>query len=262
MTTFWQDARQALRVLERSPRFAAVALATLALGIGVNTAVFSVVNAVLLKPLPFVESDRLMLVHLLRPDLAGVPREVVWSYPKYRSFMEGQAAFDDGALFAGRELDLAGDGEPLRVRGEVVTERYPGVLGVNPILGRSFTSDEANREGGAVAMLGHGLWTSRYGADPAVVGRTIEINAQRYTVVGVLPPGFTGLSGNAQLWLPLAAVAPSDLIEAYSHSYFFVARRGPSVSAEAAAADVRLNGERIAAEFASADDPPGRIPDS
>jgi predicted permease len=261
MTGFWQDVRQALRVLERSPRFAAVALATLALGIGVNTAVFSVVNAVLLKPLPFDEPERLMLVHLVRPDLAGVPREVAWSYPKYRSFMEDQAAFGGGALFAGREFDLAGDGDPLRVRGEVVTERYPGVLGVNPILGRSFTFEEANREGSAVAMLGHGLWASRYGADPAIVGRTIEINALRYTVVGVLPPGFTGLSGNAQLWAPLAAVAPTDLIEPYSHSYFFVARRAPSVSAEAAAANVRLNGERIAAEFASAEDPPGPIPD-
>jgi predicted permease len=262
MTGFWQDVRQALRVLERSPRFAAVALATLALGIGVNTAAFSVVNAVLLKPLPFAEPERLMLVHLLRPDLAGVPREVVWSYPKYRSFMEGQAAFDDGALFAARDFDLAGDGDPLRVRGEVVTERYPSVLGVNPVLGRAFTFDEANREGGAVAMFGHGLWTSRYGADPAVVGRTIEVNALRYTVVGVLPPGFTGLSGNGQLWLPLAAVDATDLIEPYSHSYFFVARRKPSVSADAAIANVRLNGDRIAAEFVSADDPPDRIPDS
>lgn len=262
MTGFWQDVRQALRVLERSPRFAAVALATLALGIGVNTAVFSVVNAVLLKPLPFAESDRLMLVHLLRPDAGGVFRETVWSYPKYRSFMQDQTAFDDAALFAGRDFDVAGDGDPLRVRGEIVTERYPGLLGVNPILGRSFTSDEANREGGAVAMISHGLWTSRYGADPAIVGRTIEINALRYTVVGVLPPGFTGLNGNAQLWLPLAAVDTADLVEPYSHSYSLVARRSPSVSADAAVANVRLNGERIAAEFASADDPPGRIPDT
>ena len=262
MNGFWHDVRQALRVFQRSPRFAIVALATLALGIGANTAMFSVVNAVLLKPLPFAEPERLMLVHLLRADGAGVPRETVWSYPKYRSFMDGQAAFEEAALFAGRDFDLAGDGDPQRLRGEVVTERYPGVLGVSPILGRSFTFDEANQEGSAVAMIGHTLWISRYGADPAIVGRAIDINARRYTVVGVLPPGFTGLNGNAQVWLPLAGVDASDLVEPYSHSYSLVARRDPSLSADAAVANIRLNGERIAAEFASAAEPAGPTPDS
>jgi hypothetical protein len=127
---------------------------------------FAVVNAVLLKPLPFKDADRLMLVRLLAPDLQagpGVYREVVWSYPKYRTFLDVQHSFEDAALFGGRDYSLSGDGDPERVRGEVVTDRFPTILGIAPILGRTFTYDEANRAGAQpVVMIGHGLWTRRY----------------------------------------------------------------------------------------------------
>ena len=176
-----RDSRSPLRVshaAEKSQASLIVAVLTLALGIGANTAMFAVVNAVLLKPLPFRDPERLMLVHLLAPGReaeAGTMTEAVWSYPKYRTFLDIQQTFENTALFAGRDLNLSGDSNPERVRGEVVTDRYPGILGITPILGRGFTGAEAHRAGEqAVVMIGHALWTRRYSADPAIVGRTIH----------------------------------------------------------------------------------------
>ena len=170
MTAIWQEIWHAARSFGRAPRFAAVAIATLALGIGANTAMFSVVNAVLLKPLPFRDAERLMLVNMLLPDSSGGPgayREMVWSYPKYRSFADNQQSFDAWALFSAREFNLTGDDNPQHVRGEVVTDNYAAVLGLQPILGREFTDEEANRVGGApAAILGYALWQSRYAAIP------------------------------------------------------------------------------------------------
>jgi putative ABC transport system permease protein len=249
---FLQDIRYTLRLLGRTPAFTAIAVATLALGIGANTAIFAVVNAVLLKPLPFADADRLMLVHMLVPERArpGVYNESVWSYPKYRTFTELQQVFDEIAFYSGRDLDLSGDGEPQRVRGEVVTERYPAVLGVAPLVGRPFTWDEVHNAGTPrAAMIGHGLWTRRFGADPAVVGRTIRINATQYTVTGVLPRGFRGLIGNADVWVPLAAFEPSQLTQTQSHSYTIVARRKHDVPEQTAASAVEVLGGQVDAAF-------------
>ena len=249
---FFQDIRYTLRLLGRAPAFAAIAVATLALGIGANTAIFAVVNAVLLKPLPFADAKRLMLVHMLVPERErpGVYNESVWSYPKYRTFTASQQVFDDIAFFAGRDLDLSGDGEPQRVRGEVVTERYPSVLGVAPLMGRPFTWDEVHTAGTPpAAMISHGVWTRRFGGDPAVVGRTIRINAAPYTVIGVLPRGFRGLIGTADVWVPLAAFEPSQLTQAQSHSYTIVARRKHDVSEQTAASAVEVLGRQVDAAF-------------
>jgi putative ABC transport system permease protein len=251
--TAMSDFRYAVRVLFKSPGFTAIAVLTLALGIGANTAMFAVVNAVLLKPLPFADADRLMLVHMTAPDREspGVFHETVWSYPKYRSFLELQKVFDNTAMFAQRDITLSGDDTPERVRGEVITERYPAILGIHPIAGRAFTGEEANREGQTpVALIGHALWQRRFAGDRAIVGRTIQISAQPYTVVGVLPSGFRGLNGNAEVWLPLAALEPIELTDAWSHSYSVVARRRPDVTADAAAAAVRVHGAQIADAFA------------
>jgi putative ABC transport system permease protein len=245
---FFQDIRYTLRLLGRAPAFTAIAIATLALGIGANTAIFAVVNAVLLKPLPFADAERLMLVHMLVPerDRPGVYNESVWSYPKYHTFTASQQVFDELAFFGGRDLDLSGDGEPQRVRGEVITERYPSVLGVAPLMGRPFTWDEVHKAGTApAAMISHGLWTRRFGGDAAAVGRTIRINAAPYTVIGVLPLGFRGLIGNADLWVPLAAYEPSQLTQAQSHSYAIVARRKRDVSEPTAVSAVEVLGNQI-----------------
>jgi putative ABC transport system permease protein len=245
---FLQDLRYSARLLRRAPTFTAIAVATLALGIGANAAIFAVVNAVLLKPLPFANADRLMLVHMTVPDRdsPGTYREGVWSYPKYRTFEDAQQAFEEIAFFAGRDLDLSGDGEPQRVRGEVITDRYTAVLGVVPAVGRAFTHEEAHAVGApAVVMISHALWTRRFGGDDAVVGRTLRVNATPYTIVGVLPPGFRGLSGNAEAWVPIAAYEASQLNQAQSHSYTIVGRRKPDVSEQAAITAVNAIGSRV-----------------
>jgi putative ABC transport system permease protein len=259
LSDLWGDLRYAARMLRKQSGFAGAAIVTLALGIGANTAMFAVVNAVLLKPLPFNDPERLMLVHLTVPDRTpGVFRESLWSYPKYQTFLGAQTVFEDTAMFAGRDLNVAGDGEPERVRGEVVTQRYPAVLGINPILGRAFTQDEANREGVArVAMISHGLWTRRFGADPGALGRTIEINATPYTIVGVLPRGFRGLNGDAQVWVPLGTFEPSMLTQAQLHSYTVVARRKADVPEESSVAAVRVLGGQIDAAAADRQGPLG-----
>ena len=248
-----QDLRYTFRTLLKNPGFTIVAVLTLALGIGANTAMFAVVNAVLLKPLPFLDADRLMLVHLLVPDRdTGTSREGVWSYPKYRTALDVQNVFDNTALFAGRDINLTGDGEAARIRAEVVTDRYPGVLGIHPVLGRSFSGREAHIAGEPrVAMIGHALWTRRYRADPGVLGRTVSINALPYTIVGVLPPGFGGLSGTAEAWVPFAALEPAFMAASnrYAHGYFLVAHRKPDVSETQAVAAVKVLGERLAQEY-------------
>jgi putative ABC transport system permease protein len=252
-SAIWQEVRYALRFLVRSKGLAVTATLTLALGIGANTAMFAVVNAVLFKPLPFADPDRLMLAHLLVPDLdagEGVFRESVWSYPKYRTLLDLQQVFEDTAMFSNRDLTLAGDAAAERVRGEVVTDRYPAVLGISPMLGRAFTYDEANRAGATpVAMIGYGLWTRRYGADRSIVGRKVDINGIPHIVVGVLPRGFTGLSGNAELWIPLAVSEPGQLTQRHSHSYTIVARRKPAVSNAEATAALRVYGDQIYQEY-------------
>ncbi len=249
------DLRYAFRTLLKNPGFTVVAVLTLALGIGANTAMFAVVNGVLLKPLPYRDAERLMLVHLTFPNpKLGVTREGVWSYPKYRTFLDVQQSFDNTALFAGRDLNLSGDGSPERLRGEVITDRYPGILGIAPILGRSFAGVEAHRAGEPpVAMISHGLWTRRYAADPAILGRHIQIDATTYTVVGVLPSGFNGLSGVAEIWVPFAIYEPQFLNQAYAHGYYLIARRKPGVSEENAVAATPGAGTQVAAQHARFD---------
>jgi putative ABC transport system permease protein len=227
---------------------------TLAVGIGANTAMFAVVSALLLKPLPFRDAERLMLVHLQAPDpqRPGAWRESVWSYPKYRALLEFQETFESTALFSAREFALSDGGEPERIRGEVITDRYPAILGIAPFLGRLFTEEEAHRPGSQpVALMSHALWSRRYGGHPAIIGRTIEINATAYAVVGVLPPGFRGLNGNAEIWVPLAVWEPVQLADraAYSHSYSLIARRTLEATEQSAISAVRVYGARIDTVF-------------
>lgn len=249
MSSFWQELRHATRRLVRTPGFTFIAAGTLALGIGANTAMFAVVNAVLLKPLPFHEADRLMLVHLQSPRRQGGPGaygEMTWSYPKYRTFTDVQQTFETTGLFSGRASTIAGDGEPERVQGEIITDQYLNALGVAPFFGRAFTADEAHRAGAEpVVLLGHGLWARRYGGDRSIVGRRIDLGGVSHTVVGVLPRGFHGLSGNAEWWTPLAVTDRWALTEPQGHEYRLVALRKSDVSEAAAVTAMRIYGEQI-----------------
>ena len=246
MSSIAQDIRYALRWFARSPGFTAVAVLTLALGIGANTAMFAVVNAVLLKPLPFANADRLMLVHLLMPMREGGQAEMVWSYPKYKTLTDLQQVFDDTALFTGQAFSLSGDGDPERIPGETITDQYLSVLGVRPLLGRTFTPEEARQAGASsVAMIGHGLWTRRYGTDPGVLGRAVQLGGVIHTIVGVLPRGFQGLNGDAELWVPLAVAEPESLTEAHNHSFSVIARRKPEVTEDAVISALHVYGPQV-----------------
>ncbi|HVI38114.1 MAG TPA: ABC transporter permease, partial [Gaiellales bacterium] len=206
-------------------------LLTLALGIGANTAIFTVLNAVLLRPLPFPESDRLVAIRetfgqALEGSVAG-PNVVDW---RLRSH-----SFSGMLAFRASSRALVGDGEPEQVFTAMVSADFFRTLGVAPALGRGFADGE-DQGVGTVAVLSDGLWRSRYGADPGIIGRTITLSGQPYTVVGVAPPGFT-YPGNAVAWLPLE-YGLGRSAQRSSHSYDVVGRLAPGVTLEAAQADL------------------------
>ena len=186
MDEFWQDVRFGARTLLRNPGFAAVAVLTLALGIGANAAIFSVVNAVLLRPLPWFEPDRAVMIwsKWTAFDKTWVATGEVVDYRRRSQALAEIAAWGDG------QVNLTGDAEPERVASANVTANLFSVLGVQPMLGRHFTAAEDVPNGPDVAVLGFGLWQRRYASDPAIVGRTILINGRPYEVLGIMPPDF------------------------------------------------------------------------
>jgi putative ABC transport system permease protein len=263
MTAIRQDLSYALRLLRKEPGFTTIALLTLALGVGANIAIFSIVNAVLFKPLPFADPDRLMSVHMLAPDreAPGVFRSLPWSYPKYLFFRDQQGVFSSTAIFMPSEWNLTGSGTPERLRGELVESTYFSTLGVTPSLGREFLADEARSPGSApLVVLGSGFWRRRFGGDPSVVGRSLGLNGIPHTIVGIMPARFTGLSGQADILVPVTTLSAKDLGEAFNHSYWMVARRKADVSLEQAGIAVRLLGERIHQQYPGGSGPrPGHV---
>ncbi|HKN84809.1 MAG TPA: ABC transporter permease, partial [Pyrinomonadaceae bacterium] len=185
MSSVIKDVRFALRGLLKHPGFALIAVITLALGIGANSAIFSVVNAVLLRPLPFKDPDRLMVVWERRANSgrANLPL----SGHEYAAFKERSKSFEALTIFQPNGFNLTGRGDPLMVDASEVSTDYFSVLGVPPVLGRTFAPGEDQSGGAKVAILGHKLWTQRFGSDPSVINQTIQLNDQTYTVVGVMP---------------------------------------------------------------------------
>jgi putative ABC transport system permease protein len=249
-----KDLRYGFRSLWRNPGFGAVATVTLALGIGANLAILALVNAVLIRPLPFRDSGELMLVHLLLPerDAPGAFRRTLWSYPKYEVMRDGQQVFTTTALFAGREWSLSRTGYPERVRGEIVEASYFALLGVEASAGRLLTAADDEVGAPPVVVIGHGLWQRRFGSDPHALGKVVTLDGTASTIIGVTPPGFRGLSAQADVWRPLKPTAPYDLGEAFSHSYSQLARRRPGITIEQADSAVRVLGAQIDAAFPNA----------
>jgi putative ABC transport system permease protein len=251
MAAFRQDLFYAARSLRKQPGFAATAVLMLALGIGANVAIFSLVNAVLLKPLPFAEPDRLMIVHMSAPefDNPNITRRMIWSYPKYVLLRDNQQVFESTTAFSSWTWNITGTDSPERAIGELVEATYFQTLGINPEVGRTFTADETRVPGSVpLAILGHGFWTRRFGGDRAVIGRNIGLNGIPHTIVGVLPPGFRGLTGQAEVWVPLTTLPADALGEKWNHSYTVVARRKTDTSVASAQAAVTLLGEMVARE--------------
>ncbi len=212
MTTLWQDLRYGLRVLARSPGFTAVAILTLALGIGANTAIFTVVYGVLLRPLPFPHPDRIVA---LAESYKQQTDELRLTSRQLKRLQDYKDAFEHIAGSASVGYNLAVGNSADHLRGMPVSDSYFRVLGVQPFLGRDFTAEDDSGDGQRVAIIAYSLWSRRFGAEPSQIGRKILLNGEPYTLIGVMPRGFSAISSSGplpdsaapEIWTPLAVVA-------------------------------------------------------
>src|SRR5215472_8581090 len=200
--TSWQDLRFAVRMLRKSPGFTTVAVLTLALGIGANTAIFSLVNGVLLRPLPYHNPDRLTMVWEKGRD--GSPDNV--GYATYLDWKTQSKSFEQLAIYSSWQPVLQAGGEPEQLSGLRVTSNYFRTLGVHPEIGRDFLPEEDSPNTNKVVMLSHSLWQRKFNSDPNIVSKTIDMNATQYIVAGVLPASYQSLmnqdprGGTVEIW--------------------------------------------------------------
>lgn len=241
-----QDVRFAFRMLARKPGFTVVAVVIMALGIGANTAIFTLVRAVLLKPLPFHEPSRLMMVWE-DASFIGFPRNTP-SPANYADWKAQNEVFEDMAALDTRSFNLTGDGEPEKVAAYGVSGSLFALLGVKPALGRTILPEDDTPEASKVAVISHGLWQNRYGGDPLIVDRDILLTAEKYRVVGVMPPGFQFLQSEVGIWVPLAF--PNEVMARRgSHFLQVVARTRPGVTLDQAQANIKTIMSGIAREY-------------
>jgi putative ABC transport system permease protein len=250
MGTTFHDLRYAIRLLARQRLFTLLALMTLALGIGANSAIFAVVNAVLLRPLPFREPGRLVLIEEVIKKLSPNGLEVTPS--DLIEYQRSSQVFDAVAGYTLTSMDLTGDltgGEPERLEGLRVSAQIFPVLGISPVIGRGFTPAE-DHPGSGVAVISYRLWQRRFGGDPAVVGRTADFDRRATTIVGVLPkdvefplPGLP-FGGGHDVWLPLA-LTQEELARVGTYNYAVIARLKPGVTLAQAQDDVQAIARRI-----------------
>jgi putative ABC transport system permease protein len=248
MDTLAQDVRYSLRRLLRSPGFTLVAILTLALGIGANSAIFSVVNGVLLRPLPFGDAERLVLLYTAYPD-----DEIRYplSAPDFMSIHDDSRSFTGVAGIVPARETLTGGEEPITIEAARVTERFFEVLGVSPLIGRTFAVEENRPGADAVALLSHAHWRLRYGSDPGVIGRTLMLNGIPRTVVGVLPPE-VDFPGGREVYYPLAYDETFSSTTAQGRRGEFlrvIGRLAPGVDPATATAELLAITERLRIEF-------------
>jgi putative ABC transport system permease protein len=248
-----QDLRYALRTLRRAPGFALVAVLVLAIGIGATTAMFSLVDTMLLRGLPYPQADRLVVLIGNVQRAGGVERRGN-SYPDHVDWRARATSFEDMAAYTTLIATLQGADEPERIVGEAVSAPYFTLLGVSPAHGRGFTPEEdAVRNRDAVVILSDGLWRHRFGADPSIVNRTIQLGARSYTIVGIMPPGFTGVTDTAQFWEPFAqSGTPFD--NRGSRGFQTLARLKPGATLAAARAELDTISRQLAAAYPQTND--------
>ncbi len=220
----------------KSPGFTAVAILSLALGIGANTSIFSVVNAALLRSLPYKNPDQLAMF-FLGSEQPGKAKEAsdLWSYPKFRALRDASQSFEQIAVVSEQHFPITDSDNPERLNAEMVSASYFPMLGVEAIRGRAFTDEEDQTPGAhPVALLGYALWQRRFGADPNVLGQTISLNKTPLTIVGVLPEGFKGQKGTAEVWVPVMMapqlIFPRRLQTAFAHWTQVIGRLRAGVS--------------------------------
>jgi putative ABC transport system permease protein len=200
MSVLWQDLRFGARTLLKNPSFTSIAVLTLALGIGANTAMFSVLNGVLLRSLPYRDPNRIVQLSTENQKRGSVNGP--FSYTRFLYLQQESHAFEDLAVYANDNLNLTGSGEPEQLAAIRVSASFFNVLGVAPELGRTFSADEDQPGGNAVVVLSHSFWQARFGGDPNLAGKTVLLDDQSRTVVGVMPPGFTFPTAGADVWIP------------------------------------------------------------
>jgi putative ABC transport system permease protein len=247
-----QDVRYALRGLRRAPGFSVVAILALALGIGANTAIYSLVQSVFVNGLPFRDSSRLVLL------IGNVERETVErrgnSYPDHADWRAQTKSFEDMAAFSYLTSTLRSSGEPERLSAESVSPSYFSILGITPQAGRVFREDEnavENRD--AVVILSDALWRRSFGADPKILNTTITLGTRAFQVVGVMPAGFTGLTDMAQLWVPFA-MGGNAMAARGSRGFSSVARLKPGVTLAAAQAEMKTISAALAKAYPDTND--------
>jgi putative ABC transport system permease protein len=242
---FVRDARYALRMLFRSPAFSLIAILTFAVGIGVNTAVFNVVNGVLFRPLPYPSPDQITMLWLDNRR-EGI-REDNTSYPNYVDWRTQSTSFSQVAAFSPAAFNLTGAGEPERLRGAMVTANFFEVMQTPPFIGRVFTAHHETPGQDGVVLLSHGLWQRRYGGARDAIGRTMVLNGRAYEIVGVTPPTLE-YPEDVELWTPLA---PADDLRAARGSFWLpvIGRLKPGVTLEQAQAEMTEIALRLEEEY-------------
>jgi predicted permease len=247
----WQDARLALRSLQSRPGFSAVVIATLALGIGTTTAMFSLVDAALFRALPFAEPDRLMFLWGVR----GPERSIRGaSIPEVADWRSLNRTFTDVSVWDPISLNLRTESGPLRIQAERVNAGYFELLRIPAALGRTFTAEEDKvADAAPVAVVSQGFWKSRLASDPAVIGRTIALNDRAFRVIGVMPEGFSGLSFQADVWVPVAMISidnPVGLLTSRGSRWLgAIGRLKEGITREAAQRDVESVAARLSEQF-------------
>jgi putative ABC transport system permease protein len=243
---FWQDLRYALRMLVKNPGFTAVAVVALALGIGANTAIFSVVNTVLLRPLPYKDPERLVMV-FEDSSRHGFPRDNPTA-ANYIDWRDQNHVFENIAAIAGGNFNLTGVGDPERITGYRVSASLFPLLGVAPQVGRWFTPDEDRAGANPVVIMSHRLWQRRFGGDPNIVGKPLTLNGRSVTLVGIMPADFRFHTQDDELWAPIA-FSQEDQANRGTHYLDVMARLKPGVTLGQAQAEMSTIAARLQQQY-------------
>jgi putative ABC transport system permease protein len=242
----WQDLRYGLRMLVKNPGFTIVAVIALALGIGANSAIFSVVNTVLLRPLPYQEPDRLVMVWE-DATKQGFPRDTP-APANYVDWRDQNQVFEGMAAIADLSFNLTGVGEPERIDGRRVSASLFPLLGVEPQLGRTFMPEEDQPGGNRVVIMSHGLWQRRFGSDMSITGKPLTLNGESFTVVGVMPPNFQFPSRDDELWVPIAFDS-EETANRRGHFLQVIARMKPGITLQQAQAEMNTIAARLQQQY-------------
>src|SRR6185369_10309069 len=246
LADFWNDLRYAIRLQRKNPGFTIVAVIALALGIGANTAIFSVVNTVLLRPLPYKDPERLVMVWE-EATKAGYPQDTP-AAANFVDWRDQNSSFEGMAAITDDSFNLTGSGDPERLEGQRVSTSLFPLLGVEPQIGRVFTSTEDQPGNERVVLLSYGLWQRRFGGDAGILGKTLQLNGAGYTVVGVMPARFQFPSVDDEVWVPVA-FTQEDAANRNRHYLRVVGRLKPGVTLAQAQADMSTIATRLQQQY-------------